>query len=150
MLLNSFNYSFENGLLLLSQRNGVITLLPKKDKDLLAIKNYRPISLPTVDYEIIPKTMANRLKNCIDSVIHPDQSGFLKGRNIDNNVRLPLDVIEYTNFNKLPTAVLLLDIEKAIDSVSHEFHFSVLECFDFGKKFIQWVKTFYSSRKSYL
>ena len=39
MLLNSYNYSFENGLLSLSQRNGVITLLPKKDKDLLDIKN---------------------------------------------------------------------------------------------------------------
>ena len=37
MLLNSYNYSFENGLLSLSQRNGVITLLPKKDKDLLDI-----------------------------------------------------------------------------------------------------------------
>ena len=112
---------------------GVITLLPKKDKDLLDIKNYRPISLLTVDYKIIAKTMANRLKNCIDSVIHPDQSGFLKGRNIGNNVRLLLDVIEYTDFNKLPAAVLLLDIEKAFDSVSHEFLFSVLEYFNLGK-----------------
>ena len=124
--------------------------MPKKDKDLLDIKNYRPISLLTVDYKIIAKTMANRLKNCIDSVIHPDQSGFLKGRNIGNNVRLLLDVIEYTDFNKLPAAVLLLDIEKAFDSVSHEFLFSVLEYFNFGKNFIQWVKTFYSSRKSYV
>ena len=114
ILLNSYNYSFENGLLSLSQRNGVITLLPKKDKDLLDIKNYRPISLLTVDYKIIAKTLANRLKNCIDSVIHPDQSGFLKGRNIGNNVRLLLDVIEYTDFNKLPAAVLLLDIKKVL------------------------------------
>ena len=104
----------------------------------------------TVDYKIIAKTMANRLKNCIDSVIHPDQSGFLKGRNIGNNVRLLLDVIEYTDFNKLPAAVLLLDIEKAFDSVSREFFVSVLEYFNFGKNFTQWVKTFYSSRKSYV
>ena len=150
MLLNSYNYSFENGLLSLSQRNGVITLLPKKDKDLLDIKSYRPISLLTVDYKIIAKTMANRLKNCIDSVIHHDQSGFLKGRNIGNNVRLLLDVFEYTDFDKLPAAVLLLDIEKAFDSVSHEFLFNVLEYSNFGKNFIQWVKTFYFSRKSYV
>ena len=150
MLLDSFNYSFENGLLSLSQRNGVVVLLPKKDKDLLDIKNYRPISLLSVDYKIIAKTMANRLKNCIDSLIHSDQSGFLKGRNIGNNVRLLLDVIDYTKINDLPAAVLMLDIEKAFDSVRHEFLFTVLEYFNFGENFIQWVKTFYSSRKSYV
>ena len=45
----------ENGLLSISQRNGIITLLPKKDKDCMYIKNYRPISLLTVDYKIFAK-----------------------------------------------------------------------------------------------
>ena len=53
MLLDSFNFSFHNGLLSISQRNGVITLLPKKDKDLLQIINYRLISLLTVDNKIV-------------------------------------------------------------------------------------------------
>ena len=86
--------------------------------------------------------MAYCLKNCIDSVIHPDQSGFLKGTNIGNNVRLLLDVIEYTDSNKLPGAVLLLDIENSFDSVSHEFLFSVLEYFNFGENFIQNILLF--------
>ena len=33
MLMNSFNFSLQNGILSPSQRNGIITLLPKKDKD---------------------------------------------------------------------------------------------------------------------
>ena len=57
MLLDSLNYSFENGRLSLSQRNGIITLLPKKDRDLLEIQNYRPISLLTVDYKIIAESL---------------------------------------------------------------------------------------------
>jgi hypothetical protein len=148
--MESFTFSFENGLLSLSQRNGIITLLPKKDKDPLNIRNYRPISLLTVDYKIIAKTMAIRLKKCMGSLIHSDQSGFLKGRNIGNNVRLLIDIIEYTDVNDLPAAVLLLDIEKAFDSVSHEFLFQVLDHFNFGDKFLNWVKTFYSCRRSYV
>ena len=49
MLMNSFNFSLQNGAMSISQRNGIITLLPKKDKDPLCIKNYRPITLLTVD-----------------------------------------------------------------------------------------------------
>ena len=103
-----------------SQRNGVITLIPKKDKDISYLKNYRPISLLTVDYKILAKTIANRLKKCLDILIHSDQSGFLKGRNIGNNVRLITDIIEYAKLNNIPGAILLLDIQKAFDSVSHD------------------------------
>ena len=47
-----------------------ITLLPKKDKDPLYIKNYRPITLLTVDYKMLAKCLANRLKRYMDHLIH--------------------------------------------------------------------------------
>ena len=37
VLLDAYNYSLQNGVLSMSQRNGVITLLPKKDKDPLFV-----------------------------------------------------------------------------------------------------------------
>ena len=150
MYLNSLNYSMENGIMSHSQRNGIITLLPKKDKDVLYIGNHRPISLLTVDYKILAKTLANRIKTVLNSLIHSDQSGFLKGRNIGNNIRLIMDIIEFTDVNEIPGAILLLDIEKAFDSVSHEFLFRVLNHFNFGDHFISWIKTLYCQRKSYV
>ena len=150
MLLNSYNFSLQNGFMSLSQRNGVITLIPKKDKDLLYLKNFRPITLLTVDYKILAKMLANRLKKTLSYLIHPDQSGFLKGRNIGNNVRLIIDIIEYTKYKNIPGAILLLDIQKAFDSVSHEFLIRVLKKFNFSNKFIDWIKVFYSGRKSYV
>ena len=149
-LINSYNYSMANGLLSQSQRNGIISLLPKKDKDANYIHNYRPISLLTVDYKIIAKTLANRMKKYLCVIINSDQSGFLKGRNIGNNIRLIMDVLEYTEFNHIPGAILLLDIEKAFDSVSHDFLFTVLKHFNFGNNFINWVRMLYSDRKSYV
>ena len=56
MLLDCYYYSFEQGFMSISQRNGMITLLPKKDKDPLFIKNHRPITLLNTDYKIIAKS----------------------------------------------------------------------------------------------
>ena len=39
------------------------------------IKNYRPISLLTVDYKIFAKMLANRLKKYLHNIVNPDQSG---------------------------------------------------------------------------
>ena len=150
MLLNSFNFSLQNGSMSASQRNGIITLLPKKDKDPLFIKNYRPITLLTTDYKILAKCIANRLKRCLHYLIHVDQSGFLQGRNIGHNIRFILDIIEYTEANDTPGSIILLDIEKAFDSVSHNFLFQTLEKFNFGHKFIDSIKTLYSARQSYI
>ena len=150
LLLQSYNYSLENGLLSISQRNGVITLLPKKDRDPLLIKNYRPITLLTVDYKILAKCFADRIKRFIHNLIHLDQSGFLKGRNISHNIRLILDIIEYTQVNEIEAGIIMLDIEKAFDSVNHNFLFKTLAQFNFGPHFIHWIRTLYASRHTYV
>ena len=150
LLIASLNFSFEQGILSRSQRNGLVTLLPKKDRDPSFVKNYRPISLLTTDYKLIAKTMANRLKGVLDELIHEDQNGFMKGRNIGCNIRTIIDLIEYTDIKDIPGSIVLLDIEKAFDSVEHGFLYEVLSRFNLGDNFIQWVKTFYNCRKSYV
>ena len=38
-LVDSFNYAFEKGELLISQKRGIITLIPKKDKNRTLLDN---------------------------------------------------------------------------------------------------------------
>ena len=52
LLLKTCNYSFEKGELSASQKQAVITLIQKKDRDVTLIKNWRPISLINVDIKI--------------------------------------------------------------------------------------------------
>ena len=82
------------------------------------------------------------MKDFLNDLIHLDQSGFLKGRNIGNNVRLLLDLIDYADWNNISGTIVLLDIEKAFDSVHHDFLIEVLKRFNFGENFVKWVKVF--------
>ena len=109
LLLNSCDYSYQEGSLSLSQRSGLITLLPKKDKDPMYVKNYRPISLLNVDYKLLAKLMSNRLKCCLSSLIDLNQQGFMPGRNISSNIRTIIDLIEYTDSMEIPGSIVLLE-----------------------------------------
>ncbi|KAI3367340.1 hypothetical protein L3Q82_008155 [Scortum barcoo] len=75
-LLEVFNESLASGLLPLSCRRAVITLLPKKG-NLQDIKNWRPVSLLCMDYKILSKVLANRLKRS-DGADHPSGPDVLR------------------------------------------------------------------------
>jgi hypothetical protein len=76
LVLNSLNQAFENGELSLEQKRGIINLIPKKDKDIRFLKNWRPISLLNTDYKILTKTLAMRLKQVLPAVINDDQVAY--------------------------------------------------------------------------
>ena len=80
-LLNTINYSYTEGKFSISQRRGIIKLIPKKkDAEPYFVKNWRPITLLNSDYKIATKAIANRLQNVLTKLINRDQTGFLKGR----------------------------------------------------------------------
>ena len=108
----------------------------------------RFISLLNVDYKLLAKVMSSRLKPCMDSLIHLDQQGFMKGRIIGSNIRTIIDLIEYTDLTNDPGSIVLLDFEKAFDRIEHKYLFKALEYFNFGDNFIRWIKTFYKDRNS--
>ena len=64
-LITALNTSFEVGPLSTSQRQAIITLIEKKDKNKGFIKNWRPISLINVDAKIASKAIATRMKNVL-------------------------------------------------------------------------------------
>ena len=60
-MVESFNYAFQYGSLSISQRQGIISSIPKKNKNLEYVKtDWRLVSLLNVDYKIATKTIALR------------------------------------------------------------------------------------------
>lgn len=68
-LYEVFLESFNQGILPLSCRRAVLTLIPKKG-DLGLLKNWRPVSLLCTDFKILSKS--NKLKKCMVTIIHED------------------------------------------------------------------------------
>ena len=69
LLVDSLNYSYNYGELSNSQKQAIITLLEKKDRDKRKIGNWRPISLINVDTKIGSKAIAQRLQAVLPSII---------------------------------------------------------------------------------
>ena len=127
------NEIFTSGEMSRSQKQKVITLIEKKGKDRSLLENWRPISLVNVDAKIISKVLAIRIKNVLPSIIHHNQSGFVKDRFIGETV---------------PGLMIFIDFHKAFDSLEWNFIFSCLEAFGFGPEFIWWVRTLYHNIES--
>ena len=141
-LTKCINSGYSNGHLSTSQRQAVITLLDK-GKDRRLLKNWRPISLLNVDYKIATKTIAERMKNALPNIINHNQVGYIKGRQITDNIRTIKDIYFYTKYKHIPGLIINIDFEKAFDSVDWEFLQCTLSKLNFGKSFINWIKTFY-------
>ena len=118
-VVNSLNYAFETGNLSVSQKLGIIILLPKPEKDKRYLANWRPISLLNHVYKILSGALAERLKPTLENIIHTDQKGFVSGRFIGECVRNTYDLLEYAKSKNRAGMLLLIDFEKAFDSISH-------------------------------
>ena len=103
------------------------------------LKNWRPITLLNTDYKIASSALANRMKHVLPKIIHENQKGFLKGRFIGENTRLVYDILSTANTERLPGLMLLLDFEKAFDSLEWDFMIKVLKYFNFGERFQKWI-----------
>ncbi len=143
LVTDSILYGLDKGILSIDQRRGVLALIPKKGKDVTLLKNWRPLTLLNTHYKILAKILAIRLQKVLYKLISPDQSGYLKGRYIGNNIRNIYDILEFTKQLQLHGMIVFIDFEKAFDTIKWEFLINCLSAFGFGPYFVKCVKTLY-------
>ena len=148
IMVDSFNYAFENGEMSISQKRGIISLIPKKDKDKKYLKNWRPISLLNNDYKIVTKALALRLEKVLPTIISANQTGYVKGRYIGESIRIITDMMSFTKKKNIPGLAVFLDFEKAFDSIEWCYLQKCLEAFNFGPQLRQWISVLYNNISS--
>ncbi|GJY08595.1 putative RNA-directed DNA polymerase, partial [Tanacetum coccineum] len=127
-----------------------ITLIPKLSSPIV-VSDFRPISLIGAQYKIIAKILANRLSRVIDSIISPEQTAFIRGRQILDGPLLVNELIDWYKRKKKTLMVFKIDFEKAFDSVSWDFIFQILQFMGFSQLWISWIRgCLFSARTSIL
>lgn len=147
-VLRAINFGYKMGELSITQRQGIIICIPKENKPKQFLKNWRPLTLLDLVYKIASGSIANRIKSVINKLISKDQTGFIKGRYIGENIRLIYDLMNYTEQNNIQGLLLLIDFEKAFDSLSWQFIQKALKHLNFGNSLLRWVDIFYRNISS--
>ena len=147
-IIRAIDFSFDHNRLSVSQRLGIINIIPKGDKDKRYLSNWRPLCLLNSLYKLVSGTISERIKPSLDNIIHGDQKGFVAGRYIGEVVRTTFDIIQYAKDTNKTGLLLLIDFEKAYDSISFKFINQALKFLNFGEQFIKWINILLSNFKA--
>nr|XP_016509861.1 PREDICTED: uncharacterized protein LOC107827279 [Nicotiana tabacum] len=101
---------------------------------------YRPIRVNNFVNKIISKVICSRLGPILPRIISPNQSGFVKGRSISENIMLAQKIVQgIKNPNKGSNVVIKLNMEKAYDRVSWSFTCIMLRRMGFNERIIDMI-----------
>lgn len=121
----------------------LITVILKEGKNGKCCSNYRPISLLNADTKLYAKVLASRKKDLMKVLVHPDQVGFIPGREgRDNGVRTLLLLKKNKNGGS-PDLFLSFDAEKAFDRLDWGLMIKTLDCIGLDPRMIHRINVLY-------
>jgi hypothetical protein len=117
----------------------IIKLLYKGGKRAY-VKNWWPISLLNVPYKLVAKLIANRLKGIVPGLVDAQQTVFIQGRHLQDNVLTMKFAQELAQKSKTPIAMFLIDFSKAYDQIEHFYLWETMSALGFAEEFLDLIR----------
>ncbi|XP_071705361.1 uncharacterized protein [Rutidosis leptorrhynchoides] len=130
---------FNNSQLLTEINHTILALIPKVETP-CKVNDYRPISCCNVIYKCISKIITARIKGSLDSIVSDNQSAFIPGRRISDNILVTQEIMKNYHLDRgTPRCAFKVDIQKAYDTVDWKFLENILLYFGFHRTMIKWI-----------
>ncbi|XP_022030437.1 uncharacterized protein LOC110931348 [Helianthus annuus] len=130
---------FVTGRLLRELNHTLIVLIPKITSPSV-VTDYRPIACCNVLYKCISKIIAERIKVALNDIVSINQSAFVPGRKISDNILLTQELMHNYHRNiGPPKCSFKVDIQKAYDTVDWDFLKNILIGFGFHADMVHWI-----------
>ncbi|CAM0870529.1 unnamed protein product [Alopecurus aequalis] len=130
---------FYSGTIDLSRINRAFLVMLPKFTAVVRPSDFRPISLQNCVMKGIPKALTTCLQCAIHSLVNGDQTGFLSGRRISENIIYAADLVRCCHLRKSPAIVFKIDFRKAFDSVNWDSLLVILKARGFDDTWIAWM-----------
>lgn len=140
-IIQEIQQFFSTGNLTKSVNHTYVRLIPK-NLEARRAEDFRPIALCNIYYKIISKLLSLRLKKVLSSIISENQSAFIPGISITDNVLITHEVLQYLKTSttaKQCSMAVKTDMSKAYDILKWSFIQQVLKRLDFHRKWIEWI-----------
>ena len=135
LLRQLFNQCYTAGISPPSFQQANIVCLAKAGRSLNPM-NYRPIALLNSDYKIFTRLLTNRVRPCLPNMIAEVQGGFVPGRTIHGVIDVFTAAQLAAKRMATETVAVLLDFQKAYDSVNRAFMMDNLRHRGFPRRFL--------------
>ncbi|MCO5559170.1 hypothetical protein L7F22_012764 [Adiantum nelumboides] len=139
---------FDMGSMPQSMSSGIISFIPKGG-DASTLQQWGPITLMSLVYKILARMISARLRPFLPDLIHLSQTGFVQDCSFLDNVVTFYDAVEWARqTGSQPTAIMLLDFEKAYNRVEWDFLEGTLSRMGFPQPGIHEISALHRSASS--
>lgn len=114
-ILKAFSIFTESGQLPRGMNSSLFSLIPKVASPSMN-KDFRLISLINFSLKLLSKVLKNRLAKVMDKLVSPNQSSFIKGRQISEGILITGEIVHSIKNKEVEGMIFKLDFEKAFDS----------------------------------
>ena len=114
----------------------------------LEAKNYRPISLLPLVSKIFEKVIHSQTQTYLDKndILYKFQSGFRQNHSTDTALSYLTNKIQSAFDKGFYAGMILIDLQKAFDTIDHEIFLKKLDCLGFGAETIAWYRSYLEDR----
>lgn len=149
LFINVINDSLTLGTIPPSWLEMIMILLFKKG-DPSELTNWQPLSLINCDAKLFTKLLTNQLRPLLPQLIHPGQTGFIKGRLIADNGLVLSTIMDHCKEIKGQQVGIMLDFEKAYDRVNPDYLVAVMSKMGFTPQFINTIHNLFFNTQIHL